>query len=33
VQRMKYEETVLQKAFPEYETYKATTARVIPRVY
>ena len=33
VQRMKFEETVLQKAFPEYESYKATTARVIPRVY
>ena len=33
VQRMKYEETVLQKAFPEYELYKATTARVIPGVY
>ena len=33
VQRMKNEEKVLEKAFPEYETYKATTARVIPRFY
>ena len=33
VQRMKNEEKVLEKAFPEYQTYKATTARVIPRLY
>lgn len=33
VQRMKNEEKVLEKAFPEYETYKATTARVIPKLY
>ena len=33
VQRMKYEERVLAKAFPEYEAYKATTARVIPKLY
>lgn len=33
VQRMKNEEKVLEKAFPEYETYKATTARVIPGLY
>ena len=33
VQRMKNEEKVLEKAFPEYQTYKATTARVIPKLY
>ena len=33
VQRMKHEEKVLEKAFPEYETYRATTARVIPKLY
>ncbi len=33
VQRMKNEEKVLEKAFPEYESYKATTARVIPKLY
>lgn len=33
VQRMKNEELVLEKAFPEYQDYKATTARVIPKVY
>lgn len=33
VQRMKNEEKVLEKAFPEYHTYKATTARVIPKLY
>lgn len=32
-QRMKNEETVLEKAFPEYELYKARTARVIPGLY
>jgi protein-S-isoprenylcysteine O-methyltransferase Ste14 len=33
LQRMKNEEVVLEKAFPEYQAYKATTARVIPRLY
>lgn len=33
VQRMKNEESVLEKAFPEYQVYKATTARVIPGLY
>lgn len=33
VQRMKNEELVLEKAFPEYQVYKATTARVIPKLY
>jgi protein-S-isoprenylcysteine O-methyltransferase Ste14 len=33
IQRMKNEETVLEKVFPEYKYYKATTARVIPKVY
>ena len=33
VQRMKNEELVLEKAFPEYHAYKATTARVIPKLY
>jgi protein-S-isoprenylcysteine O-methyltransferase Ste14 len=33
VQRMKNEEKVLEKAFPEYQTYKAATARVIPKLY
>ncbi len=33
VQRMKNEEKVLERAFPEYQAYKATTARVIPRLY
>lgn len=33
VQRMKNEETVLEKAFPEYQSYKATTAMVIPKLY
>lgn len=33
LQRMKNEEIVLEKAFPEYQAYKATTARVIPRLY
>lgn len=33
VQRMKNEEKVLQKTFPEYERYKARTARLIPHVY
>jgi protein-S-isoprenylcysteine O-methyltransferase Ste14 len=33
LQRMKNEEVVLERAFPEYQAYKATTARVIPKVY
>jgi len=32
-QRMKNEEAVLEKAFPEYQAYKSSTARLIPRVY
>lgn len=32
-QRMKNEEAVLEKAFPEYQTYKSSTARLIPGVY
>jgi len=33
LQRMKNEEAVLEKAFPEYQAYKSSTARLIPRVY
>jgi protein-S-isoprenylcysteine O-methyltransferase Ste14 len=33
IQRMKNEERVLQKMFPEYEDYKRRTARLIPLVY
>lgn len=33
LQRMNYEEAVLEKAFPEYQVYKARTARVIPGLY
>ena len=33
VQRMKNEEAVLEVVFPEYQTYKLKTARVIPGVY
>jgi protein-S-isoprenylcysteine O-methyltransferase Ste14 len=32
-QRMRNEEAVLEKAFPEYQAYKASTARLIPGVY
>jgi protein-S-isoprenylcysteine O-methyltransferase Ste14 len=32
-QRMKNEEAVLEKAFPEYQAYRARTARVIPGLY
>ena len=32
-QRMKNEEAILEKAFPEYQSYKAKTARLIPGVY
>ena len=33
IQRMKNEEMVLEKVFPEYQSYKASTARVIPKLY
>ncbi len=33
IQRMKNEEAVLEKAFPEYQAYRSSTARLIPRVY
>lgn len=33
IQRMRNEESVLGQTFPEYEAYKARTARVIPRIY
>jgi len=33
VQRMKNEEAVLEGVFPEYQTYKLKTARVIPGIY
>jgi protein-S-isoprenylcysteine O-methyltransferase Ste14 len=33
IQRMKNEEAVLEKAFPEYQAYKSSTARLIPKVY
>ena len=33
LQRMANEEAVLEQAFPEYQLYKATTARVIPKFY
>ncbi|HKY29821.1 MAG TPA: isoprenylcysteine carboxylmethyltransferase family protein [Pyrinomonadaceae bacterium] len=33
LQRMKKEEAVLETVFPEYQTYKLKTARVIPGVY
>lgn len=33
LQRMKYEERVLLKIFPEYEDYMARTARLVPGVY
>ncbi len=33
IQRMKYEESVLQGQYPEYRDYMARTARVIPGVY
>ena len=32
-QRMKNEEAVLEKAFPEYQAYKSSTARLIPGVF
>jgi protein-S-isoprenylcysteine O-methyltransferase Ste14 len=33
IQRMKNEERVLEKMFPEYEDYKRRTARLIPLIY
>lgn len=33
IQRMRYEEAVLRKTFPEYRTYMAHTRRVIPGIY
>ena len=33
LQRMKNEEAILEKAFPEYKDYRAKTARVIPAIY
>ena len=33
LQRMANEETVLEQAFPEYQQYKSTTARLIPGIY
>jgi protein-S-isoprenylcysteine O-methyltransferase Ste14 len=33
LQRMKNEEAVLEKTFPEYKDYRAKTARVIPAIY
>ena len=33
MRRMSYEELVLKGAFPEYETYMARTARLIPGFY
>jgi protein-S-isoprenylcysteine O-methyltransferase Ste14 len=32
-QRMKNEEAILEKAFPEYQAYKLRTARLIPGIY
>jgi protein-S-isoprenylcysteine O-methyltransferase Ste14 len=33
LQRMKNEEAVLEVVFPEYQTYRLKTARLIPRIY
>ena len=33
LQRMKNEERVLSKAFPEYRDYKTRTARLVPGLY
>ena len=32
-QRMKNEEAILEKAFPEYQSYKLKTARLVPGIY
>lgn len=31
--KLRYEESLLRKHFPEYEEYRQTTARLVPRVY
>jgi protein-S-isoprenylcysteine O-methyltransferase Ste14 len=31
--RMRYEEAVLSETYPQYKTYRATTARLIPGIY
>ncbi len=31
--RMRYEEQILERTFPEYAAYKCRTARLIPRIY
>lgn len=33
IRRMRYEETVLTRAFPEYRDYARRTARIIPGIY
>lgn len=33
VRRMLYEESILMRAFPEYQSYATSTARVIPKVW
>ena len=33
LQRIRNEESVLEQAFPEYQEYKSTTARLIPGIY
>lgn len=33
LQRMQNEEAILEKAFPQYQSYKLTTARLIPGIY
>jgi protein-S-isoprenylcysteine O-methyltransferase Ste14 len=33
LQRIKNEEAILERAFPEYQAYKSRTATLIPKVY
>jgi protein-S-isoprenylcysteine O-methyltransferase Ste14 len=33
LQRMKNEEAILERAFPEYREYRSRTSRVIPGIY
>ena len=33
LQRIKNEEAILERAFPEYQAYKSSTARLIPKLY
>lgn len=33
LQRIKNEEAILERAFPEYQTYKSSTAKLIPKLY